>query len=207
MARKKFEQVPLLTLTDLDQVRVLADPLRVRVIGLLCEKERTTKQVAEELGEKPTKLYHHVEALEKVGLIRQTRTRRNRGTLERYYLAIARSFKAEAAVFRSDETAQPDTEAMASVISTILDGTSHELMQLATLESAPEELAEEGILSFVEILTSQASITRLRRRVARLIADLQKDEDGHDETTETLRRFRMTLAFYPLDRMPDRPAS
>lgn len=28
--------------------------------------ERTTKQVAERLGEKPTKLYHHVEALERV---------------------------------------------------------------------------------------------------------------------------------------------
>ena len=55
---------------------MLADPLRVRIIEVLAEGERTTKQVAEEIGEKSTKLYHHVETLERVGLIRLTRTRR-----------------------------------------------------------------------------------------------------------------------------------
>ena len=70
-----------LALTALDQVRALADPLRVRMLGAFASEERTTRQVAEVLGEKPTRLYHHVKALAAAGLIRKTRTRRNRGTL------------------------------------------------------------------------------------------------------------------------------
>ena len=52
----------------------------------------TTKQVAELLGEKPTRLYHHVDLLHQAGLIRLTHTRKNRGTTEKYYEAIARQF-------------------------------------------------------------------------------------------------------------------
>ncbi len=66
-----------MVLTELDQIKVLADPLRIRILESLSE-ERTTKQVAQLIGEKPTKLYHHVDALERVGLIQQTRTRQNR---------------------------------------------------------------------------------------------------------------------------------
>src|SRR5262245_65133076 len=87
-----------LTLTDLDQVWALADPLRVRMLGAFVE-ERTTRQVAEVLHEKPTRLYHHLKALAAAGLIRRTRTRRNRGTLETYYRAVAGSFRADASLF------------------------------------------------------------------------------------------------------------
>ena len=89
----RLPQREIYTLKDLDQVKVLADPLRIRILEALLE-ERTTKQVADLLGEKPTKLYHHVDALEKVGLIALSRTRQNRGTVEKYYLAVARTFRA-----------------------------------------------------------------------------------------------------------------
>ena len=124
------DQADELVLTELEQVRVLADPLRLRIVEQLCQEESTTKQVAESLGEKPTKLYHHVEALEKVGLIRQTRTRRNRGTLERYYLAVARKFKADASLF-SEPAAAGDTETLRSMVSTIVETTGRELENLA----------------------------------------------------------------------------
>ena len=88
------------TISDLDQLKVVADPLRIRILEAFC-RERTTKQVAVVIEEKPTKLYHHVEALEKVGLIRLSRTRRNRGTLERYYLAVARTFRTDSKIFNT----------------------------------------------------------------------------------------------------------
>ena len=61
------------------------------------------KQVADFLGEKPTKLYHHVDALERVGLIALSRTRQNRGTVEKYYLAVARAFQADSSAFHPKE--------------------------------------------------------------------------------------------------------
>src|SRR5262245_14992699 len=87
------------TLTDPEQVRALAHPLRVRMLGAFAAQERTTRQVAEVLHEKPTRLYHHLKALAAAGLIRKTRTRRNRGTLETYYRAVAGSIRADPSLF------------------------------------------------------------------------------------------------------------
>ena len=86
------------TVTDLAQIRALADPLRLRILRALSGVPCTTKQVAIVLGEKPTKLYHHVEALERVGLIHQTETRRNRGTTEKYFQAVAAQFQVASSV-------------------------------------------------------------------------------------------------------------
>lgn len=195
----RFEQAESMTLTELDQVRVLADPLRIRIIEVLCVDECTTKQVAERLGEKPTKLYHHVEALEKVGLIRQTRTRRNRGTLERYYLGVAKRFRADSSVFRSEE-ADGDMATKTALVETVLDSTKAELARLAKID--PVEITdEEAVMGFVEIHTTAKNTARIRKRVMRLLADIEKLETPDDE--DEARTHRLQLAFYPLDRFPD----
>src|SRR5215831_19283708 len=74
------------------ELRALAHPLRLRLVELFAEAPRTTKQIADLLGEPPTRLYHHVAALERAGLLRLKETRQNRGTVEKWYEAIARSF-------------------------------------------------------------------------------------------------------------------
>jgi len=79
-------------LRKLEQVRAIADPLRIRILNALCEKPMTTKQVAEHLGENINKLYHHVDALEAAGLVKLVETKRNRGTLEKYFQAVAKHF-------------------------------------------------------------------------------------------------------------------
>src|SRR5436309_1208191 len=75
----------------LAEMRALAHPLRLRIMEVFAEAPRTTKQVAEELGQPPTRLYHHVAALERAGLLRLRETRKNRGTTEKWYEAISRT--------------------------------------------------------------------------------------------------------------------
>src|SRR3974390_2121476 len=74
---------------NLDQLRALAHPLRLRMLELFAEGPRTTKQVAQQLGEPPTKLYHHANALERAGLLRLSKTRQNRGAIEKWYEAAS----------------------------------------------------------------------------------------------------------------------
>src|SRR5215510_5963461 len=130
MPRRTTKQASSLTLSDLEQVKVLADPLRLRILEQLCLAERTTKQVAQRLGEKPTKLYHHVEALERVGLIRLARTRQNRGTIEKYYLAVARQFQADSRIFSTDAGSAAKGDALQTVITSLLDRTADEMRSL-----------------------------------------------------------------------------
>ena len=90
---------PPFVLSDLKQVKALADPLRQSVLGAFGGEPKTTKQIAEGLGEKPTKLYHHVETLEQVGLLKLVKKRQNRGTVEKYYQAVAGKFTVDPKLF------------------------------------------------------------------------------------------------------------
>jgi DNA-binding transcriptional ArsR family regulator len=83
-----------LTITDLDRLRVIADPLRLRILETLIEP-RTVKQVAAALGLAPTKLYYHINLLERHGLIVVVDTRLVSGILEKRYQAAARGFRVD----------------------------------------------------------------------------------------------------------------
>src|SRR5918911_4313495 len=72
------------------ELRALAHPPRLRMLELFAEAPRTTKQVAELLGQPTTRLYHHVAALERAGLLVLRETRPNRGAVEKWYEAAAR---------------------------------------------------------------------------------------------------------------------
>jgi hypothetical protein len=189
------------TLDDLEQIRVLAHPLRIRILEAFGE-ERTTKQVAGILGEKPTRLYHHVDLLERVGLIAPTRTRPNRGTVEKYYLAVARTFQADSRVFlpgRKGETKK--SAAIRKMITTIFDTTSAELAALACREGsdARETIAEEAFVSFLEIRASPEKLNDVRRQLNELVRSLEAEGSATSSAApESSPPHRLTLAYYPL---------
>ena len=200
-------------LSDLEQVKALADPLRIRLLEAFGQ-ERTTKQAAELLGERPTRLYHHVEALEKVGLIELSRTRPNRGTLEKYYLAVARTFKADKGMFGAAAAAPENNAALQTMLSSLFDKTRDEIEHILSAGDMESAIEEEGLLSLVEIHASEEFVVKLQRRLKRLLADLQKEclKDGRepdgkpgrgakDDAGKVERRYRFLLAYFPLDRV------
>src|SRR3982751_5112700 len=99
----------------LEQMRALSHPLRIRLLELFAEKPRTTKQAAEVLGEAPTRLYHHVAALERAGLIRLRETRPVRGAVEKYFEATAKRYVADEESLR-DPAHKRDLAAMGLVV-------------------------------------------------------------------------------------------
>ncbi len=180
-------------LTDLEQMKVLADPRRIRILELL-GRERTTKQVAELLGEPPTRLYHHVAALARVGLIRLARTRQARGAVEKYYVAVARAFSADPRLFTSRRAPQA-RQASHDVAARLLDQTAAELRALVHQDPSPAALQEEGILSYLEVQGSPSEIKAIRTKVARLIASVTAEKG---KEAEKARPYRLTIAFFPM---------
>ncbi len=89
MKRKGFSPKDAVVLGKLGQIKALADPIRYRVFERLTRQAETAKQAADAMGIKPTSLYHHFAVLEKAGLIRKVRTRKVRGTVEKYYEAVS----------------------------------------------------------------------------------------------------------------------
>jgi DNA-binding transcriptional ArsR family regulator len=181
-------------LTDLDQMKVLADPLRIRILELFCE-ERTTKQVAEILEQPLTRLYHHVAALERVGLIRVARTRQRRGALEKSYLAVAKTFSADLRLFSSGEAAQAE-EAVGGVAAQFLDNTSADLRALIERGGEGlEGLELAGVLSYLEVRAGPKELKAIRAKLMKIIESIA---GSGSEAGPASSPYRLTIAFFPL---------
>jgi DNA-binding transcriptional ArsR family regulator len=182
-------------LANLEQMKILADRRRLRILELLCE-ERTTKQVAEILGEPPTRLYHHVAALARVGLIRLARTRQSRGALEKYHVAVARAFSADPRLFTSRRASKAAAAAQ-TIATQVLDLTGDDLRALLAEGKSLESLKEEGILSYLEVRGTPRELQAIRTKLARIIEGcVSKGGQKRGDVTP----YRLTIAFFRMAR-------
>jgi len=161
-------QAETYVITDLQQIKALADPLRQQILGAFVSEPRTTKQVATILGQPATKLYHHVDLLRRVGLIDLVATKPKRGTTEKYFQAIAHRFSV-AGTSLSGEAAsvleESFSQALACVQSEIRKAAadvesgkeSRTIIALGALRIAPEDLPElqARILGIAKELSSE----------------------------------------------------
>lgn len=101
-----MEEIPeLYNLETVEQLRAIADPLRVRIVDALSQRALTATGLGEALGLPANKAHYHVRELEKVGLARLVETREKGGILEKYYRAVARTLDVPGALLR---TVPPD---------------------------------------------------------------------------------------------------
>jgi len=204
--KKKVEAATLpagvQTVTDLAQIRALADPLRLKILGALSGVPRTTKQVALVLGEKPTKLYHHVEALERVGLIHLTETKPNRGTVEKYFQAAAAQFQVAASALSPGGIAPATRSAQERMLTSILDMARQELLDSLQSGSPSDPSSEDApLVARVRFKGSKRKVQAARRRLLHLIAKMRAEaaetSDPVDSGGRAEAKFALTMVFCP----------
>ncbi|MFF7310231.1 metalloregulator ArsR/SmtB family transcription factor [Streptomyces sp. NPDC008137] len=59
----------MLTSVDTDLIRVLADPLRLRIVTLLAKETLCTTHLVEETGARQTNLSNHLKVLREAGVV------------------------------------------------------------------------------------------------------------------------------------------
>lgn len=89
---KPYTPAPELVISDLETLKVLADPLRLNILEYLM-RPSTVKKIAEKINKPATKLYYHFNLLEKHGLIVLVDTRIVSGIIEKHYQAAARVYR------------------------------------------------------------------------------------------------------------------
>lgn len=151
-----------------DQLKAIADPLRRRLLEIFAAELMTTKQAAGLLNEKPTRLYHHVDLLEKTGLIELIETRPNRGTVERYYRSVAKKFAV------SGE--------LVEVASNAGDESSIENMLTAALENSSKKL-RESIDAELPVGTGTG------RAIALATSEVYLDDEGINELADVVQKW------------------
>ena len=181
------------------ELRALAHPLRLRLFELFAEKPRTTMQVAQLLGEPPTRLYHHVNALEKAGLLRLRETRPIRGTVEKYFEAVLVTQKvAGSDVLGRSASARQSARAAASAV---FEQARQDLF--ASLRDLSAGSEARPILLRMILTASPARAAALRKRLLQLVREIQSQCAEPAASARTRKpvvsgeRWALTLAFAP----------
>ena len=99
MAAKPKQKIQDRLLMDPAKLRVLADPIRSFVVYSLVPEAKTVKQLADELGCPPTRLYYHMQQLEKHALVFVERMRTVSGIVEKHYRAAGRELTLDRQAF------------------------------------------------------------------------------------------------------------
>lgn len=111
------------SLQTVEQLRAVADPLRIRIFEALTRQAMTATQVGEELNIPAPKAHYHVRELERIGLVKLVETRERSGILEKYYRAVARNLQAPSQLLQSsnpDELASAITELFTNMAQSFL---------------------------------------------------------------------------------------
>jgi len=211
MPAKPFKPAARFEITKLETVRVLADPLRLRLIEAMASKldhPFSVKELAKVLGEPPTKLYYHVNMLEEHGLLVVTSSQLVSGILEKRYQLIAASIGVDRALLTAGDTGVG--EALHGVLTTILSTTEEDVQAairagIGSLHAGEEGTRERIVLSkSIERLSPEAA-RAFRDRLDSLITEFGHGPDD-DPTHPEAHPYGLVLAFYPMADAPSRIA-
>ena len=181
---------------SLDQAKLLADPLRLRILQAFVREPRTTKQVADSLGENASKLYRHVDALHKSGLLELKAEKRKRGTIERYLQAIAHQFVIDPTLFLSGSEPHKGVQGNNEMLDAIIELTR------AELKKVPGHKTEDGLKPLVmrsQIRASADQIRKLREGLMDWLKMCHEVAKAHHESKNSKEQeYVITIAFYPI---------
>ncbi|MDW2885330.1 ArsR/SmtB family transcription factor [Exiguobacterium artemiae] len=87
-----MKQQAILILEQYEQLKVISDPMRTKMLMYLIEQPHTGQQLAQKLDVSRAKILYHLRELEKYQLIRLVEEEVRGGNVLKYYQAVARGF-------------------------------------------------------------------------------------------------------------------
>jgi DNA-binding transcriptional ArsR family regulator len=182
------------TITDLEALKAIGDPMRMRIIELLGEA-RAAKDLARLLGVPKTRLYYHLTMLERHGLIRVADERRIGGVIEKRYLVVAENITVSRSLLLADAPGHLDAaDAMVdSIFKTATDALRRALGAgtIKLEDTAPKPSQLVLMHSLCEFTDAQAQ--RFHEALTQAIA-LIKETD--DETGAPTKPYALTIAYH-----------
>ena len=195
---KDFMPAPVLMVKDLETLKILADPLRNQILEILAPEKLTVNQIAEKLGLAPSKLYYHINLLEKYGLIREVDSIIKANIIEKIYWITAYDCKMDENLcnFSTPVGQQTVITTMLTPIDTTREDIRRSLEARATaLEQGAEPHPRDVIVRREVQNMSDKVADQFADRLNEVLEDFKKYEgDESDEDTHTRA---LTVAFYP----------
>lgn len=182
---------------NLETLKVMAEPQRLRIMEEMLEGPRTVKQLAAALDTPPTKLYYHINLMEEHGLIRVVSTRVVSGIIEKLYHVRAYSYPMNKSLLTLAESSQEG--GFPAVISGVLDHTAEEIKRgirsgIIDLKSHDKEHRTFMLLRTLSKMAPDKAHDFINRFEALMTEFNDCDDEAHDPDA---RVYGLMVACYP----------
>jgi len=194
-----MEQKAIHILENYEQLKVISDPLRTKILMFLVEQPHTVHQLAHLLTLSRAKVLYHVRELEKYDLIRLVRTEEQGGNLLKYYQAIARGYIPADHLLNFVETKEATRQSYLEV----LDRAKTRVLTAPTTAFSPVSSNVEDWMSLSlqkELTMSEADFQRFATKYRALLEEFTQSPP---DETDRKHFYIMTTAFSIEERLFD----
>lgn len=186
---------------DLETLKLVSDPLRLRLLEIAREEPVTAKEMASRVGVSQTRLYYHIKLLEEHGLLEIASTRLVSGIVEKRYRTTAYRLSVDKTLI--GPSAQ-GSDALDTYLSVVLDEVRSEINRsvdagLIDLEqTGADEIAPRRLVlgrNWARLTPAQVEeFSRRQRELWQFLRDAGASAGDADPATQL---YEVLFAFYP----------
>lgn len=202
-----FNNIPIMQelslekrITSLDMHKAIVHPLRISILEQLVHQSYTAKELAGALQLQLTKLYYHLNLLERFDIIRVVQTRLVSGILERTYRATARNYVLDRQTLFRDMSEGELHEWVEGTLHSVWDATRDHIKEgvfSKHIDPSEEALHRKLLLMRCSSRMSPGRATEFHTRLTALMNEFEQDynEPDHPEALP----YTLTVAYFPND--------
>jgi DNA-binding transcriptional ArsR family regulator len=205
MIEKNFQPEEVAVLTDLEALKVISDPLRNQIMETLTPEPLTVGQIAGLLGLDNSKLYYHINLLEKHGFIRVVDTSQRGNLIEKHYWITAQNYHIDENMFNFNVDTVEGTEAISTLLLANVDATREDLARSLKARhhqivgGAPQQ--PRPVVDYREVINiSDQRALEFQARLKTLLEEFEEtesDEDSGERQSWALGVFMYPRFYYP----------
>ncbi|QNR21140.1 winged helix-turn-helix transcriptional regulator [Exiguobacterium sp. Helios] len=169
-----MEQQAILILEQYEQLKVISDPMRTKMLMHLIEQPHTGQQLAQKLDVSRAKILYHLRELEKYQLIQLVEEEVRGGNVLKFYQAVARGFIPADHLLNLVETKQATRQSYVEV----LDRAKTRVLTAPERSFAPRssDVEDWESLSFQqELRLSPEQFLMFTKQYRELLQDIEQD--------------------------------
>lgn len=186
-------------ISDPETLKVIGDPLRLQIMKSF-KNPRTVKDVSEILGIAQTKLYYHVNMLEKHNLIEVVDTNIVSGIIEKKYRVTAARFGVDDTLL----SAVDDPESQVDILlNAVFDSAKDEIrksIRANLMDLSDQSDATKGVIVHSSLNLTDEQVIAFMEKISAVMKEYNDLADENDDIHPNAPVYGLTFALFPVYR-------
>jgi DNA-binding transcriptional ArsR family regulator len=160
-----------------EQLRAIAEPTRWRMLNLLITRPLTGSQLARLLKTSRPRAHYHLKILEKAGLIQFVEAKQRQHMIERYYRAIAVTYRTDNVLAQAGQSAETNGDGRAGAALYDIIHSMLSLVEVDISNPAVQPQLGQSIFNYQgDVRLSPAQLELIRQELRQVVAHLTELE-------------------------------